>query len=161
MDAAPSTTKVVTDNDFKWEGVCNTTTKVALCRAMMANALGTAAAAGALTNSTLHLFDDDKMHAHKIVFLGKSIGNGSANNKMNDVAALTHALVLNAATASYNVILKTFSSAATTISTASKSHANRWTVNTWQNGSLTETDANSTTLTSAGYTQVNLVGQTK
>lgn len=152
-------TKNVIENDFKWHNVCNDAAKVLLCRAMTATALGTAVTAAALTNHVLNMFSDDKMAGHKIIFEDKGLGN--AHDTMKDVASVTNAATPNPSPATtYNIIVKNFVAKASAISAADKTIAIRFTLNTWQNGSLTETSANSTSLTSAGYTQVNLAGNT-
>jgi len=97
-------TKNVITNDFKWHNVCNDATKVLLCRAMTATALGTAVTAAALTNHVLNMFSDDKMAGHKIIFEDKGLGNVAGT--MKDVSSVTNGATPNPSPATtYNIIV--------------------------------------------------------
>jgi hypothetical protein len=64
---APDDGHFVTLSDWSWNGVCNSTAKVPLCRSMMGTNLGVAPVTStAITNNILWLYDDNSEHAHRI-----------------------------------------------------------------------------------------------
>lgn len=72
---------------------------------MMATAIGTIAADGSITNTTLWMYDDNSEHAHRIVYEGAGIGNAATGKTFCTKTGLTHKVTTNTSTTAYNVIV--------------------------------------------------------